>query len=259
VSPLGALAGIWALAALMMLAGWVWQQRRRNAGIVDVLWASGLAGSAVLCALLGQGAPAPRLLLALTGGAWGVRLAWHLWRRVGREPEDGRYAYLRQGWGDHGARWLALFQFQAVLVALFSLPYVIVAGNTSTRPACLTLACLIWIGSVLGESVADRQLASFRASPAHRGRTCREGLWRYSRHPNYFFEALQWLTYPLLGVGAPYWALTWAGPILMFLFVRFVSGIPFTEAQAIRTRGEDYRDYQRRTSMLIPWPPRGSD
>jgi steroid 5-alpha reductase family enzyme len=259
VTALGTLALVWLLAAVMMLAGWLWQQRRRNAGIVDVLWASGLAASAVLCALLGNGAPAPRLLLAVMGGAWGARLALYLWQRVSHEPEDGRYASLRQIWGDHGARWLALFQFQAALVALFSVPYVIVADNASTRPGWLTLACLIFIGSVAGETCADRQLARFRADPANRGRTCRDGLWRFSRHPNYFFETLHWLTYPLLGVGAPHWALTWIGPIVMFVFVRFLSGIPFTEAQAIRTRGDDYRDYQRRTSMLIPWPPRKSD
>jgi steroid 5-alpha reductase family enzyme len=247
------------LAATMMLAGWVWQQRRRNAGIVDVLWASGLSASALLCAALGDGAPAPRLLLAVAGAVWGARLARHLWRRVHLEPEDGRYAYLRGIWGNHGGRWLALFQLQAALVALFSVPYVIVAGNPSTRPGWLALAGLIWLGSLTGEALADEQLARFRADPANRGRTCRAGLWRYSRHPNYFFEALQWLTYPVLAVGAPGWELAWLGPISMFLFLRFLSGIPFTEAQAIRTRGEDYRDYQRRTSMLIPWPPRGAD
>lgn len=259
MSQLDVLALIWALAAVMMLAGWVWQQRRRNAGIVDVLWASGLAASAVLCAALGNGAPGPRLLLALAGGIWGTRLAWHLWHRVCREPEDGRYAYLRGLWSDHWARWLALFQLQAVLVALFSVPYVIVASNPSTRPGWLASASLIWLGAIAGESWADQQLARFRADPANRGRTCREGLWRYSRHPNYFFEALQWLSYPLLAVGAPGWELAWLGPVAMFLFLRFLSGIPFTEAQALRTRGEDYRDYQRRTSMLIPWPPRSAD
>jgi steroid 5-alpha reductase family enzyme len=120
----------------------------------------------------------------------------------------------------------------------------------------LALAVLTWCGSVAGEALADRQLARFRADPNHRGRTCRAGLWRYSRHPNYFFEALHWVSYPLLAIGAPFAALAWLGPLVMFFFLRFLSGIPFTEAQALRTRGEDYRDYQHRTSMLIPWPPR---
>lgn len=256
MGPLSTLGLIFGLAVVMMLAGWVWQQRRRNAGIVDVLWSGGLAAGAVLCAVLGHGAPAPRILLALAGGVWGARLTWHLGHRVSRESEDGRYAHLRAIWGDGGAPWLALFQFQALLIALFCVPFVIVAGNPATHPGWLALAAGMWLGSVAGEALADRQLARFRADPAHRGRTCAVGLWRYSRHPNYFFEVLQWVTYPLLAVGAPLGALAWSGPVVMFLFVRFVSGIPFTEAQALRTRGEDYRDYQRRTSMLIPWPPR---
>ncbi|MBV8853549.1 MAG: DUF1295 domain-containing protein, partial [Sinobacteraceae bacterium] len=99
-------------------------------------------------------------------------------------------------------------------------------------------------------------LARFRANPAHRGKTCRAGLWRYSRHPNYFFEWLHWFSYVAFAVGAPLGWLALAGPLLMYVFLRYVSGIPYTEAQALRTRGDDYRDYQRRTSMLFPWPPR---
>jgi steroid 5-alpha reductase family enzyme len=250
------IALIWGLAALMMAAGWRWQQRRANAGIVDVLWASGLAASAVLCAALGRGAVAPRVLLALFGLLWGSRLARHLWRRVRSEREDGRYHYLRMLWGNGGARWLLMFEFQAALIALLSVPFVIVASNPATKPLWLGLGALTWCGSVAGEAIADRQLARFRADPTHKGRTCRAGLWRYSRHPNYFFEALHWVSYPLLAIGAPSAAVAWLGPIAIFLFLRFLSGIPFTEAQALRTRGEDYRDYQHRTSMLIPWPPR---
>jgi steroid 5-alpha reductase family enzyme len=256
MSRLSTLALVWGLAAVMMAAGWRWQQQRRNAGIVDVLWAAGLAGSAVLCAAGGHGAVAPRVLLALFGCLWGARLARHLWRRVRSEGEDGRYRCLRSRWGDGGLRWLLMFEFQAALVALFSIPFVIVASNPTTKLQWLMLAALVWCASVAGEGLADHQLAGFRADPAHRGRTCRVGLWRYSRHPNYFFEALHWLSYPLLAVGAPWAAIAWLAPAAMLLLLRFFSGIPFTEAQAVRTRGEDYRDYQHRTSMLIPWPPR---
>lgn len=247
---------VWILAALMMSAGWLWQRRHENAGIVDVLWSGGLATGAVLCALLGHGAAGPRVLLALCGGLWGARLALHLWRRVRGEPEDGRYRYLRATWHADQRRWFGLFQFQALLVALFSVPFVIVAGNPALRPRWLLLGLGLWCLSVAGESLADRQLARFRADPANRGRTCRAGLWRYSRHPNYFFEWLHWFTYVALGVGAPQAWGTLFGPLLMYVFLRFVSGIPFTEAQALRTRGDDYRDYQRCTSMLFPWPPR---
>jgi steroid 5-alpha reductase family enzyme len=246
---------VWLLAAILMTCGWLWQRRHENAGIVDVLWAAGLAGSAILCALSGAGAVSVRVLLGLCGGLWGARLAVHLGRRVHREAEDGRYRHLRTRW--RGQRqWFAFFQLQAALVVLFSVPFLIAAANTTPRPVWLALAVLIWCASVGGESLADSQLARFRANPANHGRTCRGGMWRYSRHPNYFFEWLHWFTYVALAVGAPRAAWSLAGPVLMFVFLRFLSGIPFTEAQALRTRGQDYRDYQRRTPMLFPWPPR---
>lgn len=246
----------WFAVAVAMTFGWRWQQRRRNAGIVDVLWSAGLALAAVLLAVLGGGATAPRLALAVLGGLWGLRLARHLWTRVRSEGEDGRYRQLRAHWGNGAARWFAFFQFQALLVALFALPFLAVAGNPHTQPGWLFAGVLIWLLSVGGEAIADAQLARFRADPAHRGRTCRSGLWRYSRHPNYFFEWLHWFAYVALAHGSPLALLAWTGPVLMFVFLRWLSGIPWTEAQALRTRGEDYREYQRTTPMLFPWFPR---
>ena len=256
MSPVRFLIGIWILAAVMMTCGWLWQRRRSNAGIVDVLWASGLAVSAVLAALFGSGAAAPRALLGVCGGLWGLRLGLHLWRRVRAEPEDGRYRSLRERWGEGQANWFGLFQFQAWLIALFSVPFVIAATNPATRPVWLAVAAAIWIASLVGDDFADQQLARFRADPDNRGRTCQSGLWRYSRHPNYFFEWLHWFTYVAIASGAPYGLWSLMGPLAMLVFLRWVSGNPFTEAQALRTRGEDYRDYQARTSMLFPWSPR---
>ena len=249
---------VWSVAAALQTLGWIWQQRRRNAGIVDALWALGLAIAAVLCAALGHGAVLPRALLAVCGGVWGLRLAWHLWRRVRGEAEDGRYAQLRTRWHEDQRKWFAFFQFQAGLVALFSLPFLAVASNAQPAPPWILAALAIWIVSVAGEALADRQLATFRADPTRRGRTCRVGLWRYSRHPNYFFEWLHWFTYVFLAIGSPLLWLAVTGPLVMYVFLRWLSGIPFTEAQALRTRGDDYRDYQRTPPMLFPWFPRRS-
>ncbi len=245
---------IWLAAAGMMTLGWLWQWRRDNAGIVDVLWSLGLAISAVLNGLYGSGAGAPRLLVALFGGVWAARLAGHLWLRVRSEPEDGRYRSLRERWGGKQLKWFGLFQFQALLIPLFSIAFAAAAANPSPHLAGLALALILWNISVLGESLADHQLARFRADPANRGRTCREGLWRYSRHPNYFFEWLHWFSYLALSIGGPTLGYACLGPLLMYGFLRWISGVPHTEAQALRSRGEDYRDYQRTTSMLIPWP-----
>lgn len=255
-----ALLVVWLLAAGAQAAAWGWQQANRNAGIVDVVWAACVGAAAVLLALTADGAHWPRVTLAVVGSAWGLRLALHLLRRVRREHEDGRYAYLRARWGNGGGRWFVFFQFQAALVVLFSLPFAAVAYNPVEGFSMWWLAAvLVWLASVAGEGIADAQLARFRADGRNQGRTCRQGLWRYSRHPNYFFEWLHWFAYVFLSVGSPLHLLSWAGPVLMYLFLRYLSGIPWTEAQALRTRGDDYRRYRERTPMLFPWFPRDPD
>ncbi|MGO4550734.1 DUF1295 domain-containing protein [Lysobacter sp. 2RAF19] len=236
---------------------WARQRRTRNAGIVDVVWSFGVGGAAVLVAATGDGAILPRVLLAVLGGAWGLRLGGHLWRRVRGEAEDGRYAQLRKRWGDAPWKWLALFQSQALLVALFALPFLAVAANpVASWNAWFVAGVATWLLAVAGEAIADRQLARFRARPDTRGTTCRDGLWRYSRHPNYFFEWVHWWAYVLLAIGSPIGWLAWCGPLVMYVFLRWISGIPFTEAQALRTRGVDYARYQRTTPMLFPWFPK---
>lgn len=248
---------VWALAAFVQGIAWSRQQRTRNAGTVDVVWSLGLAGAAVLVAMTGTGAALPRTLLAVLGGAWGLRLGLHLWHRIRGEREDGRYAQLRLHWGDAPFKWFAMFQLQALLIALFALPFLAVAANgVGAWNGFFLAGVLVWLLSVGGEAVADRQLARFRNNPANAGKTCREGLWRYSRHPNYFFEWLHWFTYVLLAAGSPLWWLAWAGPVVMYVFLRWVSGIPWTEQQSLRTRGEDYARYQRTTPMLFPWFPK---
>lgn len=248
---------VWLGSALAMSAGWLWQRRHTNAGIVDAIWAVSVGASAIVLAALGDGATLPRTLLTILGGVWGLRLAWHLWRRVRGEPEDGRYRHLREHWHGHQGKFWLFFQFQAVLVLLFALPFAAVARNpVDALTPWTVLGVAIWVLSVAGEAMADRQLARFRANPANAGRTCRAGLWRYSRHPNYFFEWTHWFAYVALAVGSPWAWLAWSGPIVMYVFLRWISGVPYTEAQALRTRGEDYRAYQRSTPMLIPWFPR---
>lgn len=242
---------------MLMSAGWLWQKRRSNAGIVDVLWSAGLGLGALWIAATGPGAVAPRTALAVLGGVWAARLAWHLWQRVSTEPEDGRYRHLREHWGGHQGKFFGFFMFQAALVLLFALPFIAVARNPAQGVTpMLLLGLAIWVFAVAGEGIADRQLARFRADPSNRGKTCRSGLWRYSRHPNYFFEWLHWFSYVALAQGSDLAWLAWSGPIVMYVFLRWISGIPYTEAHALRSRGEDYRDYQQRTPLLIPWFPR---
>jgi steroid 5-alpha reductase family enzyme len=244
---------------LIMALGWRWQQKRSNAGIVDVLWSIGVGLGAVLMALTGNGAALPRGLVALLGTAWAARLALHLWRRVSHEDEDGRYRQLRIHWRGNQTKFFLFFQFQAGLVVLFSLPFAAVARNpTAQMTLASTIGAMVWLIAIVGEAVADRQLAHFRKNPVNSGKTCRTRLWRYSRHPNYFFEWLHWFAYVALAWESPIAWLAWSGPLVMYIFLRWISGITFTEAQAVRNRGDDYRDYQRTTSMLIPWFPKST-
>jgi steroid 5-alpha reductase family enzyme len=110
--------------------------------------------------------------------------------------------------------------------------------------------------SLLGEGLADRQLTSFKENRAHQGRTCREGLWKYSRHPNYFFEWVFWFSFVAFAWGSSIWLLTWLGPVVMLILLFGVTGIPPSEARALESRGADYRDYQSKTSVFIPWFPK---
>ncbi|GLQ99084.1 DUF1295 domain-containing protein [Dyella mobilis] len=246
-----------AVMVIVMAFGWRWQKRHSNAGIVDVLWSIGVGFGAVWMAWSGAGEPWPRYTMALLGAAWAARLAWHLARRVLHEAEDGRYRHLRSHWQSHQGKFFLFFEGQAVLVVLFALPFTAVARNpiNAVTPP-LILGVIIWIIAVAGETSADRQLARFRSNPMHSGKTCREGWWRYSRHPNYFFEWLHWFAYVALAWGSPLAWLAWSGPIVTYVFLRWISGVTFTEAQALRKRGDDYRDYQRTTPMFMPWFPR---
>jgi steroid 5-alpha reductase family enzyme len=173
------------------------------------------------------------------------------------EAEDGRYAALREHWQGHQGKFFGFFMAQALLVVLFSLPFLAVATNPHTGLTLpMLLGVLVWAGSLAGESLADMQLARFRSCTGNRGKTCRIGLWNWSRHPNYFFEWLHWFAYVLLAWGSPLWWLSLIGPIAMLVSLLWVTGIPYTEQQALRSRGEDYRRYQQDVSMFFPWPPR---
>jgi len=178
--------------------------------------------------------------------------------RVIDHPEEGRYRTLRAKWGANANRnLLAFFQVQALLSLLFALPVLVVAYNT-TAPLNVWdyLGVSVWVIAAGCTSLADQQLADFKRRPDSYGKTCRAGLWRYSRHPNYFFEWLHWWSYAALAVGTSYWWIPIAVPLILLYSLLKVTGIPPTEAQALASRGEDYREYQRTTSAFVPWFPK---
>jgi steroid 5-alpha reductase family enzyme len=246
-------------AFVLMTLLWFVERVRKNANIVDVGWAGAMGLAAIFLAATTPDESSRRWLVGILAAAWALRLAGYLFvnRMIGK-PEDGRYVVLRKRFGKRaGLYFLLFFLAQGLLVLICAVPFRVAMG--ADRPLFDlwdVLGIAVWATSFLGEVIADAQLAGFRADLATRGQVCQRGLWRYSRHPNYFFEWLHWWTYPLLAVGQPWWALTLIGPALMAFFLFRVTGIPATEAHAVASRGEAYRRYQRTTSAFFPWFPR---
>ena len=246
----------WAALSAIMAILWLAQVVTRNAGIVDVAWAFG-TGVLGVCFALAEtdNSPARATIVAVLVGIWGLRLGFYLASRVLRETEDGRYRYLR---GILGA-WtqpvmFLFFQVQALWGLMFALP--MWAAAQSVNPSLVWsdwVGIAIWAIAFFGEVQADRQLNRFRRDPDNRGKVCRIGLWRYSRHPNYFFEWLHWWAYVFIGLNSPWWWVTVAGVVVMYVFLTRITGIPYTEQQALRSRGDAYRRYQETTNVFFPF------
>ncbi|MGI4814616.1 MAG: DUF1295 domain-containing protein [Janthinobacterium lividum] len=263
---------IWLAMAIVMTLAWASVQRSGKSGWIDVCWTFGLGVVGVAAALwwphaatetaaapLAQIAPR-RWLAALLLALWSLRLGTHIMRRTLRHGDDPRYARLREEWGDSQAwRMFAFLQVQA----LAGVPLLLAVRLAAARPDVLGdwrdylagLVCLLAIG---GEALADRQLRAFGHTPQRQQAVCDVGLWRWSRHPNYFFEWMNWLTWPLMALDLAYaegW-LTLLAPLLMYGLLAHGSGVPPLEAHMARSRGAAWRAYAARTSVFFPWPPK---
>jgi len=239
----------------MMFLLWLVHLRTANASFVDPGWAFGLPLLAVTYALIGSGYVWRRWLLAAMVGVWGIRLGLHLLLRILGQPEEGRYQELRRQWKDHVEfKFLAFFEFQALLDVFLSIPFLLAAVNpTPVLSAFEHAGFALWLVALSGEALADAQLAAFKRDPFRQGQVCQRGLWNYSRHPNYFFEWLVWVAWALFALASAYGWIAILCPLLMFYLLFRVTGIPATEAQALRSKGEAYRHYQQTTSAFVPW------
>jgi steroid 5-alpha reductase family enzyme len=250
--------------AAVMTASWAWQRAVDNAGWTDVFWTFGTGATCALAALAPiGGAPGPswrQFMVAALVAIWASRLGRYIAGRVRGRPEDTRYAGLRTEWGrSFQGRMLGLSIIQAPASAVLSLSVLMAARNPAPelRPADMVGAAILVI-AIVGESFADAQMKHFKASRHEQSAVCDTGLWSWSRHPNYFFEAFGWLAYPVIAVGTsrPWSWLSLLAPVTMFLLLCFGSGVPPLEAAMVRSKGEAYRRYQRRVSALLPLPPR---
>jgi steroid 5-alpha reductase family enzyme len=259
---LEALVAIALSLSILMTFAWVVQQRTGNSGWVDTIWtfAVGLVGAGGALWPIGGAAPnARQWLVAALMVIWSLRLGMHIAIRTAGIADDPRYAAFAKEWGVASARRMFWFlQNQA----FGSIPLVFAIFVAARFPEEALrwqdyLGAAILFGGIAGEALADAQLKRFRSKVANKGRVCDIGLWRWSRHPNYFFEWFGWLAYPVIALSLSYpWGLaSLLAPVLMYWILVYVTGIPPLEAQMLRSRGENYRAYQLRTSKFFPLPP----
>lgn len=250
-----------AMSAFMALAALV-ERRTGNSGWIDVVWTFGLGLTGIAGALLpfGTGPISRRLLVATLVSAWALRLGLHIAQRTSGIAEDPRYAKLKLGWGSDAPRQLArMLQMQALASTPLGLGIVLAAHNSAPSLGWSDIAGIaVFMAGLTGGAIADRQLRSFAQSGS--GGVCDQGLWRWSRHPNYFFECVLWCSYAAVAIGTDYpWGwLTLLAPACITLLLTRISGIPPLEEHMLAKHGAAYRAYQRRTSALIPLPPKGA-
>lgn len=249
--------------SVVMIAAWVLQRRTHNAGWVDAVWSFGLGAAGVIYALApmsgGSWPHARQIVVGALVALWSLRLGLYLVGRARRGPEDSRYAQFRLDWGlGFESHMFWFLQVQAAAAALLALSVLLAAHNP--RPLGFgDLAGIVLMAiAIVGAAVTDAQLGNFRRDPANRGKICADGLWSWSRHPNYFFEWLGWMAYPIFAIDFrgdfPLGWLALSGPIFMYVLLAHVSGIPPLERQMLRTRGDAYRVYQAGTHAFFPWP-----
>ncbi len=258
----GAVSGYAAIAvAAFMLALWLASIGLRDVSIVDPAWGPAFVLVAVVVALTADGCLGRRWLLAALTGVWGLRLGAYLLVRKLRDPgEDRRYAVMRERRGSRFVPWslVWIFGLQGLLVLIVSLPVQVAAGQGGRLSAAIIPGVVVWAVGFAFESIGDEQLRRFKARSDSRGQVMDRGLWRYTRHPNYFGDFCVWwgLWLVALTAGGTWW--TFIGPVVISTLLIRVSGAGLLEKD-IGERRPGYADYIRRTSAFFPWPPRGPD
>jgi steroid 5-alpha reductase family enzyme len=263
---LEALAGIALSLSIVMALAWMVQQRTGNSGWVDTIWTFSIALTGAGSALWPAAGAAPNArqwLVASLVTVWSLRLGSHIAARTAGSTDDPRYAAFAAEWGVDSPRKMFIFLQNQGFGSIPLVFAIFVAAHFPDARLRLQdyLGVLILLVGIGGEALADAQLKNFRNDPASKGWVCDAGLWRWSRHPNYFFEWFCWLAYPVIAISTDYafdypwgWASLLA-PVVMYWILVHVTGIPPLEAQMLRSRGERYRAYQSRTSAFFPLPP----
>lgn len=243
-----------AAVSVIMIIIFIWAKIIKNNGIVDIFWAFNFLVIAVIVYFLADGNETRKMMVCGLAALWSLRLGIYLLIRVGShiKEEEGRYKALRQEWSD--TVFFFFFQGQAFSNVMLAIPYFLIALNNDPQIHLLEyIGAGLWALSIVGEGLSDYQLARFKKNPANKGKVCRDGLWNYSRHPNYFFQLMIWISVFIMALPSPYGYLAVICPLSIGYLIFKVTGIPMTEEQAVRSKGELYKEYQRTTSSFVPW------
>ena len=242
----------------LMLAVWLLSLIKRDASIVDGFWGLGFVAIAVSCYLVADGYHSRKTLITALTAMWGIRLAIHIfWRNFGK-GEDFRYQAMRKRFGKRFPiiSLFTVFGLQGVLMWIISLPIQI--AEISPQPLRLTwldwLGASLWLIGFLFESIGDLQLTLFRVNPSNKGKVMDRGLLRYTRHPNYFGDALMWWGLFVIAMATPAGWWTVIGPLIMTGLLMKVSGVALLEKTLTKTKPE-YASYIQRTNAFFPWLP----
>jgi len=244
---------------LIFTTAWAFCVKIKNFSPVDAFWAFCI-GLTALFFLLVQSPNPKQITASILIGAWALRLGYHLAKRIAKHhpEEDSRYIKLRKVWdGKVNSMFLLFFLGQAVSVFLLAFPFQLIAADPDpTFDTLSIIGVIVTVIGLIGETIADKQMSAFKTEDPSPKSICKKGLWKYSRHPNYFFESVIWTGFFIFALGSPWgWTAIYAPAIITFLLLK-VTGIPPTEASALKRKGDAYREYQRTTSPFIPLPPK---
>lgn len=246
---------------IIMTGAWTVQRATGSSGWIDTIWSFAVGLGGVTAALFATGDTSRRLAAFVIIAVWSLRLGLHIAGRTKGAGEDPRYERLIEEWGPSASWRLWLFlQVQAAAAFILVLAVYLAAANITPFPRGLDILAIgIAMVAIVGEAISDRQLAAFRKTGEARTGVMETGLWRYSRHPNYFFEWLGWCAWPLLAITTPVgWSwLSLLAPLLMYWLLVHVSGIPPLEQHMTASRGEKFPALQARVNAFFPGPRKG--
>lgn len=246
------------LITIIMILSWFFYLYQKKPNILDVSWALGFIVTVVTAVSGCQGYLLRKLILFIIAFAWSCRLTGLFFMRYLKQEKAGRFQAIRDAFdATTNLKFGLVFILQGFLIVVLSWPFVLICSNA--KPS---ISVLEWVGIIIsligfmGEAFADKQLWQFKENEENMSKVCDEGLWKYSRHPNYFFEWIIWVGFFIFALTSPLGITSIISPILMWYLLTQISGVHMAEMQALKLKGESYKEYQEKTSMFFPWFPK---